>query len=260
MSNPPGPRIVLLGGPRETTRFVYHALAARFDVVQAIVEQAPARAGFLKRRAERLGWFTVGGQVLFRSLAVPLLTRGARRRRDSLKSSYQLDDRAIPDDVRLDVSSVNDPVVQERLAALDPEVVVVNGTRIIGKATLAACDAPFINIHTGITPKYRGVHGGYWALAEGDPTHCGVTVHLVDAGIDTGGVLGQARIEPGPKDNFTTYVLHQYGVGVPLLLDVLARAADGLADPVAPLSRDSRLWSHPTVWGYLARRLAGGAK
>src|SRR5438093_9923670 len=46
--------------------------------------------------------------------------------------------------------------------------VVVNGTRIISEAVLTASDAVFINMHAGITPKYRGVHGGYWALYNGD--------------------------------------------------------------------------------------------
>ena len=42
-------------------------------------------------------------------------------------------------------------------------------------------------MHAGITPQYRGVHGGYWAVVNNDPEHCGVTIHFVDKGIDTGG-------------------------------------------------------------------------
>ena len=37
------------------------------------------------------------------------------------------------------------------------------------------------------------------------PETCGVTIHLVDAGIDTGAVLAQAPICPSPRDNFTTW-------------------------------------------------------
>ena len=56
---------------------------------------------------------------------------------------------------------------------------------------------PVLNYHAGITPKYRGMNGGYWALATGDAGNFGATVHLVDAGVDTGGVLHQVRGRPG---------------------------------------------------------------
>ncbi len=59
------------------------------------------------------------------------------------------------------------------------------------RATLAAIDAPFINYHAGINPKYRGQHPGYWALASDDAENAGVTIHLVDEGVDTGSVLYQ---------------------------------------------------------------------
>jgi phosphoribosylglycinamide formyltransferase 1 len=87
------------------------------------------------------------------------------------------------------VPSVNSNVGRALLRKLAPYVLLVIGTRIIGNETLHALDAPFINYHAGITPKYRGVHGAYWACVEGDTEHCGVSVHLVDTGIDTGPVL-----------------------------------------------------------------------
>ena len=65
----------------------------------------------------------------------------------------------------------------------------------------------------GITPLYRGVHGAYWALAEGRRDLCGVTVHRVDAGIDTGEVLAQVLIDPTPQDNFVTYPWLQVAEG-----------------------------------------------
>src|SRR5262249_45860604 len=105
----------------------------------------------------------------------------------------------------IDVPSVNSPECVACLARLDPRVVLLLGTRIINRETLAAIKAPVINYHAGITPKYRGVHGGYWAKAEGDLENFGVTVHLVDPGIDTGAVLYQARVAPTAQDNYATF-------------------------------------------------------
>jgi len=73
--------------------------------------------------------------------------------------------------------------------ASHPDVVVVNGTRIIAEKVLHSVPATFLNTHSGITPLYRGAHGGYWALVKKDRANCGVTIHVVDAGIDTGGIV-----------------------------------------------------------------------
>ena len=94
---------------------------------------------------------------------------------------------------------------------------LVNGTRIISKKTLESVPATFINIHTGITPAFRGVHGGYWAMATGKKNLFGTTVHYVDTGVDTGGIIEQVFIEPPKQDNFYTYPYLQYASVLPVL-------------------------------------------
>jgi methionyl-tRNA formyltransferase len=139
-------------------------------------------------------------------------------------------------------------------------VVLLNGTRIIARRVLEQVPAVFINMHSGITPGYRGVHGAYWALARGDRGRCGVTIHLVDAGIDTGAVLEQATFEPGPEDSFVTYPYHQLSVGLPLLERAAVAALRGeLRGRPAPAD-DSRLWSHPTIGQYLANLIRRGVR
>ena len=131
-------------------------------------------------------------------------------------------------------------------------VVVVNGTRIIARRVLEASDAVFINTHCGITPEYRGVHGGYWALYRSDPENCGVTVHLVDPGIDTGGILAQQRIEPGPHDNFVTYPYLQLAAGLPLLVEAVGSALEGRHIP-----RDSGCGRRPLVSSHRFGNISG---
>ena len=106
-------------------------------------------------------------------------------------------------------------------------MVVVSGTRIIAARVLNCVPAVFINMHAGITPLYRGVHGGYWALVERNVDACGVTVHEVDTGVDTGRILGQTRITPNGEDNFVTYGFLQQAAGLPLLKRAIRDACDG---------------------------------
>lgn len=50
------------------------------------------------------------------------------------------------------------------------------------------------NIHFSLLPAYRGVYTSAWPILNGD-SHSGVTLHLIDSGIDTGPVVGQKKFE-----------------------------------------------------------------
>jgi methionyl-tRNA formyltransferase len=239
---------------------VYNAVARQHPVARVLVEEPVSRVRLLQRRVRRLGIATVTGQVLFQTLAAPVLAHRAQERVRAIHAEYALDATPIPADAITTVPSMNAPETRALLAALAPRVVLVFGTRILTAATLAAMDARFINLHAGITPLYRGVHGGYWALHDGHPEHFGATVHLVDTGIDTGAIIAQSYIIPTRRDDFATYPLLQTAAALPVLVDAISQALRGELTPVAAPASDSRLRSHPTLGSYLRARIGRGVK
>jgi len=241
-------KVVMLAGRDESSNILYHALKEEFDIECVVMEAPVSKAVMLKRRMRRLGVMKVIGQLLF--IVWHKLTSGnARKRIDAIKKAEAMNDAPIESERVSPVASVNDDAVIAMLQASQCDAVVVNGTRIIAEKVLKSVTAPFINIHAGITPKYRGVHGGYWALAQNDAAHCGVTVHLVDAGIDTGEVLYQARIAVTDKDSFSTYPYLQLAEGIPLMRVGLRDVFEGkLSTHRVELA--SRLWYHPTLFEY----------
>lgn len=251
------PRVVMLAGPGDVTPMLYHELSARFGPVPVIMERPMSRADFLRRRARRMGWAKVSHQSLFQSVVAPALRLEGRRRIEELLRTHELRLDPIPEERVVAVPSVNSDEARTALRELAPEVVVISATRIVGRATLGSVDAPFLNLHTGITPFYRGVHGGYWALHQGEPQRFGVTVHLVDAGIDTGNILAQRVIEPCEDDNFATYPYLQFAHGVPMVGAAVdgVLAGDQLGWEVS--TAQGGLWSHPTVLSYLRARRRG---
>ena len=251
--------VVLLAGKWETTPVVYNFLDDHFTVVKVIIEEPVPRKEFLRKRVKKLGWFTVGGQVLFQLLIGKALAKNSQKRIEEILSHYQLSTKKIPGEKISEVASVNSEEGIRQLQDLNPAVVVVHGTRIISKKVLQSVNAPFINIHAGITPRYRGSHGAYWALANNDKENCGVTVHLVDAGIDTGNILFQETIPVTSKDNFATYGYLQLAVGLKLLQKALNGLFEGKME-VKKNSLDSALWHHPTLWGYLLKRISKAVK
>jgi folate-dependent phosphoribosylglycinamide formyltransferase PurN len=252
--------VVVVAGEGESTRLVFNRLNRAIGVRKIIIEGPVDRRQFLRRRVEKLGLRTVAGQILFKAMVDKPLQLGSVARVREIQREFDLDDQPIPERDSIRVPSINAPEAIEHLHALDPAVVVVNGTRIIAKKVLEAIRVPFINTHAGITPLYRGVHGGYWALAKGDPSHCGVTVHLVDPGIDTGAILGQALISPTAADNFATYPFLQIAAGLPVLVDAVKAALDGTLQVRPPPEGTSRLWSHPTLGQYLKARIQNGTR
>lgn len=242
-------KIVMLVGSGRSSRIMYHALAGEVDVRCVIRERGQSAAEMFARRLRRQGWLKVIGQAAFIAFSriMAQLSEPQIRR---LLTRYALDDSPLPNGVARDVTSINDSDVAQLLGELEPDAVVVNGTRIIAPAILGSIKAPFLNTHMGITPKYRGVHGGYWALVRGDRANCGVTVHLVDEGIDTGGVLYQDRIDPDASDHFHTYPVHQIAKAIPLMKRALQDIAAGRVQ-THPGAGPSELFHHPTLLEYL---------
>jgi phosphoribosylglycinamide formyltransferase-1 len=95
-------------------------------------------------------------------------------------------------EVRLDL------LLREREIGL---VVLAGFRRILGPGFVEAWRGRVVNVHPSLLPAFPGLNAVRDALAAG-VGETGVTVHLVDDGVDTGPVLAQARvvIEPGDDE------------------------------------------------------------
>ncbi len=214
-----------------------------------LVEEPETKAAILKRRARLLGWPQAIGQAAC-GVATKLVARQSNARIDAICRDGGLDRTMLAPGSFRAVGSVNSEICRAALAELEPEVVAVYGTRIIRRDTLRAVAAPFVNYHAGINPKYRGQHPGYWALVNGDAAHAGVTLHLVDEGVDTGDVLYQAPVTFAGGDNITTYQWRQMTVALPLLVRAIE---DAQAKRLQPYRVDlpSAQYFPPTLWRYM---------
>jgi phosphoribosylglycinamide formyltransferase 1 len=94
-----------------------------------------------------------------------------------------------------------DRALAAELAAVDPDLVVSAGfMKILGPAVLDAFGGRLINTHPALLPAFPGAHAVRDALAAG-ATVTGATVHVVDAGVDTGPVLAQREVAVLPGDD-----------------------------------------------------------
>ncbi|MCL1989549.1 MAG: phosphoribosylglycinamide formyltransferase [Defluviitaleaceae bacterium] len=79
----------------------------------------------------------------------------------------------------------------KHLKAVNPDLIVLAGyMKLIGETLLAEYEGKIINIHPALLPAFPGRNGVEDALTYGVKV-MGVTVHYVDAGIDTGKIIDQ---------------------------------------------------------------------
>ena len=94
-----------------------------------------------------------------------------------------------------------DRALAAAIADHEPDLVVSAGfMKIVGPAVLGLFEGRLVNTHPALLPAFPGAHAVRDAPAAGVPV-TGATVHLVDAGVDTGRVLAQREVRVRPGDD-----------------------------------------------------------
>jgi len=125
--------------------------------------------------------------------------------------------------------------IAQRLADLAPAVIVVAAFgQILPSQILTLPDYGGINVHASWLPRYRGAAPIPAAILDGDE-RTGVTIMLMDDGVDTGPILSQASLDIEAEDT-TASVAEKLGrLGAKLLVDTLPR---WLAGDILPQKQD----------------------
>lgn len=103
-------------------------------------------------------------------------------------------------DAVFDAASLGDEATRARIAALRPDLAVsILFDYILRPPFLSLFPGGAINLHPALLPYNRGQYPNVWSIIDGTPA--GVTLHRIDAGIDTGGILAQREV---PVTSFDT--------------------------------------------------------
>jgi phosphoribosylglycinamide formyltransferase-1 len=132
--------------------------------------------------------------------------------------------------VRLDEHPDRDAwnaALADAVAEHEPDLVVCAGfMRILGRAVLERFPHRVVNTHPALLPAFPGAHAVREALDYGVKV-TGVTVHLVDEGVDTGPVVAQAAVPVEPDDTEESLHARIQGVEQPLYVETVGRLARG---------------------------------
>lgn len=114
-------------------------------------------------------------------------------------------------------------LIAKHLDELQVEYLILAGyMRIIGRTLLERYPERIINIHPSLLPLFPGKDGIGQALAAG-VKETGVTIHYVDAGIDTGPVIAQERVAIADNETRSSLAAKIHGIEHRLYPHVLQR-------------------------------------
>ena len=124
-------------------------------------------------------------------------------------------------------ASLRTEAAQEQLAGLGADVIVVAAYgQLLPAAALNAPSLGCLNLHPSLLPKYRGPSPVATAILEGE-TVTGVTLMLLDEGMDTGPIVAQLAYPLSGMETAGDLTLELFQVGAKLLLDTLGPWAAG---------------------------------
>ena len=106
---------------------------------------------------------------------------------------------AMPDEHVFQGPQLRDPESVEVIKSLKPDIgLSVLFGYILTREFLDIFPRGAINVHPSLLPFNRGANPNVWSIV--DKTPCGVTIHYIDPGIDTGAIIAQKELTVQPID------------------------------------------------------------
>lgn len=216
--------IVIVTGDGPEHRFVANALGARFKV-DAILVCDPAKPRSLKK-IFRKSPLTFTDKLLRKAFLALVGDKAARAQ----SLSRVLGPRAGAFDQQDLVRRVGRPksgTLAAVTAELAPDILAIYGTSIIPDAVLRIPNRIALNMHTGLSPDYRGVSCAFWPIRDGRPDMVGATVHECTPEVDGGRIYVRKPARLEAEDDLHAIFARAVVVGAEAYVETVASFLSG---------------------------------
>ena len=154
------------------------------------------------------------------------------------------------------IHDVNTQAFHQRLREFGADLILsVSCPQIFKKELIELPALGCLNIHGADLPNYRGLMPSFWMMADG-LKEAGVTIFYVNAGIDTGDVIGKRKFPIFPDDTLHTFLIRAKREACDLAMETLDSIERGTVEPV-PLEGEGCYRSYPTRETYQRFRELG---
>jgi len=156
----------------------------------------------------------------------------------------------------LTTASANTPRTVRTVRSRNIDLLLNTGAEILKKEIIQSSRIGILNAHMARLPFFRGMNVLEWSLFEGQPL--GVTLHLIDEGVDTGGVLLFREIPVAKGDTLTSLRSKAVVVSVDLMTEgvQLFQARRARPGRQSQAAGKQHYVMHPRLRAVAAHRLA----
>lgn len=167
-------RIAIIGGTHPRHLYYHSAIAKEFNVVGALLEH---RENMIPKPPD---WITEHDRELWERHF---------DNRDTCEAKYFGDPQLDVPTRKVLQENINSPTSQKYITDLKPDIILIFGCHMINWYL----DVPMINLHLGLSPRYRGSATLFWPFYFLEPNHAGCTFHQIVDEPDAGKILHQCR-------------------------------------------------------------------
>jgi methionyl-tRNA formyltransferase len=219
--------LVMITSDGPEHHYVTNRILDEFELDAIIVDRGrpQGRADRIRGLLDRYTTRQLISRLLLRVTSV-LLRDDGRRRRDLL-DVFGDEARvfARPDLVR-SVDGINTDAGRAAVSNMTPDLLLIYGTGIVGRRVLAMASETALNLHTGMSPEYRGADCAFWPVHNREFDLVGATVHECTPRVDGGEIYGRKAAHLRPGDGQFTAFARCVEVGAELYLETIRRALE----------------------------------
>lgn len=179
-------RIMWIGGNHPRHLYYINTVAAAYPLAGALIE---TRENMMPQPPDRLA--EIDRQNFIRHFEA----------RAAAEAKY-FGEQLLPDCQRLEIdgAALNTRSSAEFVHSINPDLVLIFGCGLIKDPLYSALPRDSVNLHLGLSPRYRGAATLFWPFYFMEPTYAGTTFHYIVAEPDAGDVIHQVTPELDPDD------------------------------------------------------------
>lgn len=128
--------------------------------------------------------------------------------------------------------NINSEAVGEKIREIKPGLIIsAHLRRILKKEIFSLAEKGAINIHPSLLPKYRGLSPQHQAIIHGD-SESGVTVHFIEADVDTGNIVLQKKFSIEKDDYILQVQAKMLAIYKTIVVEAVQLIESGSFEPI----------------------------
>lgn len=184
MINSKNKKILLFFGDDLRNQFILNKILSKYKNCKVIIQKRDKEK--IKKKSNKL----LNEHIKLRDLS--------ERKILKIKKNYIKNHK---DKIYIGLNELNSKKTINIVKKYKPNLVLCYGITLIKKNFLSILPNKTVNIHSGLTQKFRGYASNFWACYMLEPNNVGATIHYVIENADSGNILHQVRTDLRPNYN-----------------------------------------------------------